>query len=196
MGLRRTVLLSLLLAGCRHATHANVVKTAVAPAVGEHVRLAAVMWPTKKAVITCTRRIDDAAQPIGVPGPCKRLEAGETDPVKILSWATLGRFDDDAPDSVPKSFGGRCKLEIEPGQRQPLREATLTWVTPTKRVKLDDWMPTDDAEAVEADQFTIESSFAPEGEWLAILHVAVGLGEGDRIIQVPGVKIVAVPACE
>ena len=194
--MKRAVLLALLSAGCRHATHANVVETAVAPPVGDHVRLAAVMWPTKKAVIACTRRVDDAAQPIGVPGPCKRLEAGEAEPVKILSWATLGRFDDDAPDAVPKSFGGRCHLEIVAGDRHPLHEATLTWVTPTKRVKLDDWMPTDDAEPVEADRFTIETSFAPEGSWLAILHVAIGLGEGDRIIQVPGFKIVPVPACE
>jgi hypothetical protein len=186
------------LCGCaHHATHADTkVKTAIAPAVGEHVRLAAVMWPTKTAIITCTRRLDDAAEPEGVAGPCHRLEVGETERVKVVSWATLGRFDDGPPDDVPKSFGGRCRLEITRGERNPLHEATLTWVTPTKRVKLDDWMPSDDPETVEADQFTIETSFAPEGSWLAVLHVAIGLGEGERIVQIPHAEIIPVPACE
>ena len=190
----KRVAIAALLGGCAHP-HVVVPKHAEVPGPSS-VRLAAVMWPTRKAIITCTRRIDDQAHAVGVAGPCMRLEAGEPEPVKVVSWATLGRFDDDAPDHVPASFGGRCKLEIVPGQRTPLRETTLTWVTPTKRVKLDDWMPSDDEAVIEADRFTIETSFAPEGEWLAILRVGVGLGDGERIVQVASAKLVATPACE
>lgn len=185
----------LVLAGCAHHPHVVAPRQAAVPGASG-VRLAAVMWPTRKAIITCTRRIDDEAHAVGVAGPCMRLEAGEPGPVKVMSWATLGRFDDDAPDRVPASFGGRCKLEITQGQSAPLREATLTWVTPTKRVKLDDWMPSDEAAAIEADRFTIEATFAPEGEWLAILRVGVGIGEGDRIVQVASAKLIPTPACE
>jgi len=163
----------------------------------KRARLGAITWPTAKSAIYCTRRVDDEAQPVGVAGPCHRLEAGDPTPTKIISWATLGRFDTLLPDTTPASYGGRCHLEIEQGQRNPeLRSARLIWVTPTKRVELDDWMPTDDAAAVEADGFTVEASFAPEGEWMAILHVAVGLGEGERVVQIAGAKLVKSPACE
>ena len=189
------VVAAFVLAACTHHPHVVVPRHAPVPGPS-HVRLAAVMWPTRNAIITCTRRMDDDAHPVGVAGPCMRLEAGEPGPMKVVSWATLGRFDDDAPDRVPASFGGRCKLEITEGQRSPLRETTITWVTPTKRVKLDDWMPTDDAAVIEADRFTLEATFAPEGEWLAILRVGVGIGEGERVVQVASARLIPTPACE
>ena len=64
-------------------------------------RLAAVMWPTAKSIISCTRRLDDGGNTVGVAGPCHRLEAGEAQPQKVLSWATLGRFDNTPPDTAP-----------------------------------------------------------------------------------------------
>ncbi len=166
-------------------------------AMSEGVRLGSVMWPTAKTIIYCTQRVDDAARPVGVAGPCMRLEAGDAAATKILSWATLGRFDKSPPNHVPASLGGRCRIEIQQGQRNPaLRSATLTWVTPTRREVLDDWMPTDENVAVEADAFTSEASFSPEGEWLAILHIAVGLGEGERVVQVASVRMMRIPACD
>jgi hypothetical protein len=169
------------------------VKFALSPAV----RLGSVMWPNGKSIIYCTQRLDDFAHPIGVAGPCRRLEAGETTATKVLSWATLGRFERSPPNATPASLGGRCKLEIVQGQRIPaLRSTTVTWVTPTRREVLDDWLPTDESASVEADAFTSEVTFAPEGEWLAILHVAIGLGDGERIIEVASGKMMKVPACE
>lgn len=155
------------------------------------------MWPNGKSIIYCTQRIDDNAQPTGVAGPCLRLEAGEQNATKVISWATLGRFERSSPSTVPTSFGGRCKIELTQGQRIPsLRSATLTWVTPTKREVIDDWLPTDENAIVEADAFTTEATFAPEGEWFAILHVAVSLGDGERVVSVPSAKLLKVPACE
>jgi hypothetical protein len=190
------VVLALTLASCAHEgiPHPAPSKHAIPP--GKE-RLAAVMWPVAKAIIYCTRRLDDYAQPVGVAGPCWRLEAGDPEPSKTLSWSTLGRFETSPPDTTPASYGGRCHLEIEQGQRTPaLKPARLTWVTPSGRKVLDDWMPTDDPDAIEADGYTIETTFAPEGEWMAILHVAVGLGDGERVVRVPHAKMIRVPACE
>jgi hypothetical protein len=161
-----------------------------------HARLAAVMWPVAKAIIYCTRRIDDYARPVGVAGPCKRLEAGDPEPVSTISWATLGRFENSAPDAMPASVGGRCHLEITQGQRAPAATpALLTWVAPSGKTVLEAWTPSG-ADAVDTDAYTLEATFAPEGEWMAILHVAVGLGDGERIVKVPYAKMIRVPACE
>jgi hypothetical protein len=177
-----------LVGGCAHTTPA--VKRGPGLAMEPKLRLAAVMWPNGHSAIYCTRRLDDYGKPVGVAGPCRRLEAGETDTVKILSWATLGRFDNTPPDAVPSSLGGRCTIEITQGKKDA--PATLTWVTPSRREELDRW--TLDPNSY-ADAFTSEASFAPEGEWMILLHVTVGLGDGERIIEVPSVRMIKVPAC-
>ena len=193
--MKRLAAVLLFVAGCAHKTAGPAPSQAAIP--DKKLRLAAVTWPTGTAVMYCTRRLDDFGKPVGVAGPCYRLEAGDEKPLKVLSWAALGRFETSSPDTAPSSLGGRCKIELVQGQRAPeLVPARVTWVTPTRRQVLDDWMPTDDPAAIEADGFTVETSFAPEGEWMAILHVAVGLGEGERVVQVPSAKLLKVPACE
>lgn len=160
-------------------------------------RLAAVMWPNGKSIISCTRRLDDGGNPVGVAGPCHRLEAGEAQAQKVLSWATLGRFDGAPPDAAPRATGGRCRIELEQGQRLPTpRPARAVWVTPTRRELLDEWTPGEEAARMDTDAFTIETSLAPEGEWMAILRVAVGLGEGERVVQIASAKLVRVPSCD
>lgn len=161
------------------------------------LRLAAVMWPSATSIITCTRRLDDSARSVGVPGPCRKLEAGEPEPQKVLSWATLGRFDGSAPDAPPPSSGGRCHIELVKGQLGPsARPATATWVTPTRRESLDSWTPGAEPASVDMDAYTIETSLAPEGEWLAILRVAVGLGDGERVVEVARARLLRIPACD
>jgi hypothetical protein len=191
----RGIVLALALVSCAHDGNKPAAPPPNAMTSG-HARLAAVMWPVAKAIIYCTRRLDDHAQPVGVAGPCFRLEAGDPDPVKTISWVTLGRFESSAPDATPASFGGRCHLEIAQGQRLPApTPARLTWVGPSGKRVLEEWTP-NDAEAVDADAYTIEATFAPEGEWMAILHVSVGLGDGERIVRVASAKLIRVPACE
>jgi hypothetical protein len=184
-------------ASCAHREPVHVTPAASAPALPAKLRLGAIMWPTSKAVIFCTRRLDDFGKPVGVAGPCYRQEVGEPSALKILSWATLGRFDPTAPDATPTALGGRCRIEIEPGHRAPNpRPATLTWVTPTRRVTLEEWNAEGLPPTIDADVFTLEASFAPEGEWLAILRVAIELGDGERVIDAAGAQIVKIPACD
>jgi hypothetical protein len=191
---RSATALALVLTACGPA--APVVQHGPGPAASNpKLRLAAVMWPNGKSIIYCTRRLDDQGKPVGVAGPCRRLEAGESDATKILSWATLGRFDQAAPDAVPSNLGGRCHLEITQGQRgRALAPARIEWVTPSTRATLEAWAPAGD-EAALADAFTLEASFAPEGEWMAVLRVAVGLGDGERVVEVPSARLLRVPAC-
>jgi hypothetical protein len=192
---RSSVALALALAACAPAAPAVKHGPGLA-ASSAKLRLAAVMWPNGKSIIYCTRRLDDEAKPVGVAGPCRRLEAGETEAMKILSWATLGRFDQAAPDAVPATLGGRCHLEITQGQRaRTPTPARIEWVTPSTRTTLEEWAPTGEQAAL-ADAFTLEASFAPEGEWMAILRVAVALGDGERVIEVPAARLIKVPACQ
>ena len=181
----RGALLAACLAACAHGPAPTAPRPR--PAV-EGVRLAAVMWPTARSIIYCARRIDDAAQPTGVAGPCARLEAGEAGPTKVLSWATLGRFDRSPPTAVPQSWA-RCRLALT----RAGDATTLAWVGPTQREVLDEWRPGADSEA---DAFSIEATFAPEGEWMAVLRVGIGLGDGERVVQIAGAKLLRVPACE
>ena len=54
---------------------------------------------------------------------------------------------------------------------------------PTGREPIDDWKP--DA-TVGGDIFADELSFSPEGKWMAVAHLGIHLGEGERIIEIHG----------
>src|SRR5262249_35116460 len=127
---------------------------------------------------------DDGGAQVGVLGPCWRLVAGEA-PRKMLSWLNAGRPDDSAPNAVPWS---RCSVEL----KGDVQGATATLVTPTGRETLEDWKPSAE---VGGDLFGVELSFSPEGRWMALVRVAVHLGEGERIVEIPEVEIRPVPAC-
>ncbi len=147
---------------------------------GHTIRLGWITWSDVNELIYCTRRIDDEANQVGVLGPCWRESAGEA-PKKMFAWLNAGRRDDSAPDRGPWD---RCAVE--------LKDTTAVLVTPTERTVLDDWKPGND---VPGDRFLVELSFSPEGKWMAVEHVAVHLGEGERIIEIPSVEIRPVPAC-
>jgi hypothetical protein len=153
-------------------------------ASGAPIRLGWITWSDVHEIIYCTRRLDDNGTQIGVTGPCFRQTAGEP-PKKIVSWLNAGRPDDKPPNAVPWS---RCSVELK-GDTQG---ALATLLTPTTRETLEDWKP--DA-SVGGDVYALELSFSPEGNWLAVVHLAVHLGEGERIIEIPHVDIRPVPAC-
>jgi hypothetical protein len=188
--MRRLMLALCLLAGACRA-HAPAIFHATGGVAGPvRPRLAAVLWPTASGFIYCNRRLDDDAHPVGVAGPCSRIDAGEREPHRIVSWASLGRF-----DATPAQAGpwDRCRAELEDATLVPTRRPARAWlVTPTGRTLLEEWTPEAD---LTGDVYTIELSFAPEGQWMAVEHVMVGLGEGERVVEVTGVAIRQVPAC-
>jgi hypothetical protein len=103
----------------------------------------------------------------------------------MLSWLNAGRPDNTPPNAVPWQ---RCAVELAGDHNG----ATATLLTPTGRQPIDEWKP--DA-AVGGDLFADELSFSPEGKWMGVAHLAIHLGEGERIIEIHGVDIKQVPAC-
>jgi hypothetical protein len=148
------------------------------------MRLGWITWSDVNEIVYCNQRLDDDGNRIGVLGPCWHLVAGES-PKKMMSWLNAGRADDTSPNQVPWQ---RCSVELK-GDAQ---SATATIVSPTERAPLDEWKP--DAK-VGGDLFAVELSFSPEGKWMALAHLGVHLGEGERIIEFSSVEIRPVPAC-
>jgi hypothetical protein len=151
---------------------------------GQPMRLGWVTWSDVNELIFCNRRLDDEGQAVGVLGPCWRQVVGEP-PKQILSWLNAGR-----PDATPPLAGpwDRCAVEAK-GDSQ---SASATLLTPTGKEPIEDWKP--DAK-VGGDVYAVELSFSPEGKWMAVVHLAIHLGEGERIVEIPSVEIRAVPAC-
>lgn len=100
-------------------------------------------------------------------------------------------YADDAspPDRAP----GACRVRFDdvPGDPgAPAARATL--VGPAGAQPLDAWRP---AREVDGDYFAVETSFSPDGKWLALVHTAVGIGEDERRVEVAGAEVRAAPAC-
>jgi hypothetical protein len=166
-----------LLAACAPTQRKTPVTTAPN---GQRLRLGWITWSDVNELIFCTRRLDDDANQVGNLGPCWRQAAGDQ-PKKMFAWLNAGRPDDTPPNRGPWD---RCLAEI--------KDTTVVLATPTERTLLDDWKPGND---VQGDRFTVELSFSPEGKWMAVEHVAIHVGEGERIIEIPSVEIRPVPAC-
>ena len=173
-------MLALALAGC----HAPRARAPLQAPSGAPLRLGWITWSDVNEIVYCNRRLDDNGGQIGVLGPCWRQTAGER-PKKILSWLNAGRPDESPPTAVPWQ---RCFVE-RAGDTQGAR---LTLRTPTETETLEDWKP--DA-TVGGDVYGLEVSFSPEGRWMAVVRLAIHLGEGERIVEIPSVDIRPVPAC-
>lgn len=174
-------LVALLLASACHAPKPRMPLT---KPTGALVRLGWVTWSDVNEIVYCNQRLDDNATRIGVLGPCWHEVAGEP-PKKMMSWLNAGRADDTPPNAVPWQ---RCSVELH-GDAQ---SASATLVSPTGREPIDEWKP--DA-TVGGDLYADELSFSPEGKWMAVAHLGIHLGEGERIIEIHGVDIKPVPAC-
>ncbi|MCU1278152.1 MAG: hypothetical protein JWM53_1698 [bacterium] len=170
-----------LVAGCAAPRPRPPLKTPT----GAPMRLGWVTWSDVNEIVYCNQRLDDNGNRIGVLGPCWHLAAGES-PKKMMSWLNAGRADDTSPLAVP--WQQRCSVELK-GDTQG---ASATLVSPTGREPIDEWKP--DAKTG-GDLYAVELSFSPEGKWMAVAHLGVHLGEGERIIEIHGVEIRAVPAC-
>jgi len=189
----RFAIAALLVAGCAtQSPHVEPRKpgrpslTAAQP----RARLGWVSWIDPDTLYACDRRVDDAGNTLGVMGPCWRIG---TDSVKhkMVSWANA-----EAPDRTPSNAGpwDRCRLVLEDARMAPpLAPARLILETPTGRTTLDEWAPPTE---VEGDAFTLEATFDPEGKRLGIVRLAIGLGEGERIVRIAGARLVDVPTCD
>jgi hypothetical protein len=157
----------------------------VGPARASRTRLAWITW-AGDALVHCRRRIDDAARTVGPLGPCTRIAEGAP-PARVPAPSSHPpdvTFADATPDSA-------CALTIEDAQLVPApKPARLTLTTPSGKIDLDTWTPD-----TEGDAFHIEASFSPDHRRVAILRVAVGLGEGERIVDVVSAQVRAAPAC-
>lgn len=157
---------------------------------GERMRMAWVSWPDIDAMLYCTRRLDDYALQVGMPGPCWRHPAGG-EATRIFSWFSLSRPDSSSP---LRSVADRCHVELEEAVTTPEpAPARAYWVTPTERVLIEEWMP---ERETPGDRFLIELSFSPESKWMAVLHVAVDVGDGERIVRVDASAVRPIPACK
>lgn len=183
-----------LLAGCAPQTARVELRrqagdATAGPAAGQRPRLAWIAWEAEDTVIWCNRRVDDAGQARGVLGPCGRLTLGKA-PQRLVSWLNLER-----PDTRPADAGpwARCTLRLEDAQLVPAaRPARLILVAPDGERVLHSFSPDP---TLTADAYQLEASFSPGGTHLAIVELAIGLGEGERTVEVSGVRMIPVPAC-
>ena len=166
------------------ACHAPKPRAPLTTATGAPMRLGWVTWSDVNEIVYCNQRLDDNGTRVGVLGPCWHEVAGEA-PKKMMSWLNAGRPDETPPNAVPWQ---RCSVELK-GDTQ---SASAIMHTPTSTETIDDWKP--DAK-VGGDVYADELSFSPEGKWMAVVHLAIHLGDGERIVEIPSVDIRTIPAC-
>jgi len=89
----------------------------------------------------------------------------------------------------------RCTLAYEdaPGDPALAALAKATLVGPGGRVLLDEWRPPAE---LDGDYFAIDASLSPDGRWLGIAHLSVGLGVGEQLVRVVAVEVRPAPGCK
>jgi hypothetical protein len=143
-------------------------------------RMAWAAWNSDTVLFYCNRRLDDQGNQVGVIGPCHRIKQDDT-PHLLVAFTNVNR-----PDTSPPN-AGPCNIELEDAQLVPQKKPARALIG--ERV-LEEWMPEGDG-----DVFVIETLPSPDGKLLAILHVAIGLGEGERTIEVSGARVIPAPSC-
>ena len=152
-------------------------------------RLAWVAWAgDRPAFGACGRRTDDLAS-LGQRGRCWVVEGPGAAPVE-RDWTALPGFvQDRSPvDQAP----GRCRVAVDDVGGDPAAPpARATLVGPGGAQEIAAWaVPA----TVDGDYFALETSFSPDGRWLAVVRAAVGLG-GERLVEIAGVEVRPAPPC-
>jgi hypothetical protein len=174
--------LAFLLVGCAH-------RGAVRLQVAAGTRLGWVVWSDPNTLVSCAHRVDDSGGIIGDPGPCKMNVAGEGS--KPVAAPAVGRMDSTSPQKTPDA---RCSIELVPAHlTPPAAPARAYWQTPSGRELIAEWNP---EAKLEADQYQLETAISPEGQWMAIIYLAIGRGEGELRVDIPRVELRAIPACK
>jgi hypothetical protein len=150
------------------------------------LRFAWSAWNNDTTLFYCNRRLDDQGNQVGVIGPCFKIKENDT-PHRLVAFTNVNRPETTPPNAAPKG----CTIEIEDAQLVPEKKPARAWlVTASGKQPLEEWLPDS-----EGDVFVVETTPSPDGKLLGILRVAVGLGEGERTIEVPSARVIAMPAC-
>jgi hypothetical protein len=180
-------LLPLLLCGCIFQPSKGPVRddarvsSSPSPKPRAHnARLAWAAWNSDTVLFYCNRRIDDMGNQVGVIGPCHKIKEDDT-PHLLVAFTNVNR-----PETSPPN-AGPCNIELEDAVLVPQKKPARALIGGKV---LEEWMPDTDG-----DLFVIETLPSPDGKLLAILRVAVGLGEGERSIEVANARVIPAPAC-
>ena len=93
-------------------------------------------------------------------------------------------------DAFPELVG--CRIKQVADVLVAEKEASLDKTIYEEELLQLRWKP---AATVGGDIYADELSFSPEGKWMAVAHLGIHLGEGERIVEIHGVDIKEVPAC-
>ncbi len=123
-------------------------------------------------------------------------------PIKCMTIAKAGDAPQPAPDadasfaidrSPPSSATGNCKVAFDDAGGDPgAPPAKASLRGPAGTQPIDEWHP---AQTDNGDFFLVETSFSPDGKWLAVLHVAVGVGIDEQTADVIHAEVRAAPIC-
>lgn len=198
------------LAGCPPRAPDNAIASAVANAVsppppaslgpagqlpdgGMHhsERLAWSGWSHDGRFIACSRRTDDLAQR-GQLTRCLVARPGE--PPQTVDGPTAVSAVAFTYDSASIDVGpGACRVRFDDVPGDPgAPPARATLIGPAGMTPLASWKP---APEVDGDYFALETSLSLDGKWLAVVRVAVGLGDGEQSVDVTGIELRPAPAC-
>jgi hypothetical protein len=186
---RAHLLLPLLAAGCIFQPAKGPVRESARPSPSpsaqkprpHSLRLAWAAWNSDTVLFYCNRRIDDMGNQVGVIGPCHKIKQDDT-PHLLVAFTNVNR-----PDTSPPN-AGPCNIELEDAQLVPQKKPARALIADTA---IEEWLPEGDG-----DLFVVETLPSPDGKLLGILRVAVGLGEGERSVEVVGARVIPAPACK
>jgi hypothetical protein len=193
----RSFLLMLAVSGCifrpakgpgRDATVADGARPSPSPQKPQphSLRFAWTAWNNDTTLFYCNRRLDDSGNQIGVLGPCYKVILDDR-PRMLAAFTNVNRPETTPPNTGPKG----CTIELEDAQLYPEKKPARVWLVGKEgKQQLEEWLPDS-----EGDVFVLETTLSPDGKLLGILRVAVGLGEGERAIQVAGARVIAAPSC-
>jgi hypothetical protein len=189
----RRALLASLLAGCLYSPAKGPARVdSVEPARNPgapSLRLGWLMWTSASTVVFCHRRLDDDGNPVGVTGPCFKSSVDNPNPGRIVAFVSPGKPDPAPPNVAPPG----CTIELEEAQLVPAPKPARAWlVSSTGKTLLEEWSP---AREVNGDRFVLETSLSPDGKWLALARLAVGVGEGERSIEPASIVFKPVSSC-
>ncbi len=146
-------------------------------------RFASAAWRPDGAFRTCGERG-------GRPAGCKAVARPGEPAADSPSEGDVRYLPDRAPfDAAP----GGCRVLFDDATGDPgAPAARATLKGPAAATPIDAWKAPPN---VDGDYFAVETSFSPDGKWLAVIHTAVGLGADERLVEVKDVEVRPAPPC-
>ena len=163
-------------------------RPAVDAGIHHTARLGWSAWRGDGAFAICGRRTSDLTTAGKLRGCLQVPAAG------AASFPLAGELDafGSRDATSPEAALGGCQIvldDVVAAASGPPARATL--IGKTTRTLLGEWRP---ALNIDGDYFALEVSFSPDGKWLALARIAVGLGE-DQTVDIAGVEVRGTPPC-